>query len=529
MSKKKPFAVIDTETDPFLAGRVPEPFCAGFYDGNDYFDYWGDDCIQYLCEDLADYDGYVYAHNGGKFDFHFMLDYINPGSIKIINGRIAEMKIGKATLRDSYLILPVPLSAHEKTKIDYSIFEREERDENKREILDYLGDDCRSLYGFITAFFDRFPRRLTLPGIAVQEIEKACGKIERLDKTHDTKFRPFYYGGRVECFESGKITGDLKLIDINSAYPDVMTKDHAHGAEYRVATRIPTNETKRLCSFYHFIGASRGAVPQRNNKGAIIFGDTAGEYKITGRELMAGLDTGTLDIHQMIAVYVPKKTINFSAFVEKYYAEKLGAEIAGDKTGRLFAKLIMNSGYGKLGANPEKYCDYEVGEPGVTRVFIQAGYSLELTEFGPFWLWSRPIDSDSPQARYFDVATAASITGAVRAFMWRSINSVSRPIYCDTDSILCADTGNLQMGDALGQWSVDARVSEAHIAGKKLYAMETLDGWKTASKGVRASADQIIKAAAGENVTVIRDTPTFSAKSVPKFQNRIIRNTAIIV
>lgn len=523
-SKKKPFAVIDTETDPFKAGRLPEPFCAGFYDGEEYQSYWGENAIQYLCEDLADYDGFVYAHNGGKFDFHFMLDYAEPGKVRIINGRIAEMRIGKAILRDSFLILPVPLSAHQKTEIDYNKFEKECRESHRAEILDYLRDDCHDLWNFIDAFFQRFPRKLTLPSIAIDEIEKAGDKLERLNKNHDTAYRPFYYGGRVQCFESGTIEGDFTMIDINSAYPAVMRQSHPHGAQYTVRTTFPKTREKQLCSFYHFYGKSKGALPIRQKDGSITFQPWEGEFRATGHEVMAGLETGTLEIVSIISIYEPLFTRNFADFVDKFYAEKLAAEKAGDATGRLFAKLIMNSGYGKFAANPEKYKDYFIAEPG-QRV---PEYDLELTEFGAYWLWSKPIDTDSPAARYFDVATAASITGAVRAFMWRSILAVERPLYCDTDSILCEGIGDLHMGDALGEWSIEAAVTRAHIAGKKLYALETPDsktGWKVASKGVKATPEQIIKAAQGHDVFVERDAPTYSAKSVPRFNNRIIRKT----
>ena len=525
-TKRKPFAVLDLETDPFKAGRLPQPFAAGFYNGDYPSHYWGDDCIKYLIEDLKEYDGYVYAHNGGKFDFHFMLDYLEPGTIKIINGRIAEMKIGKAILRDSFLILPVPLSAHSKTPIDYEKFEAHCREKHKSEILDYLRDDLRDLFSFVSAFFDRFPRRLTMPGIAIGELEKQCGKIERQSQNHDEKFRRFYYGGRVECFKSGKIEGDFKLVDINSAYPAAMRDFHPVGSEYKFTRKIPNDPIKRACSFYKINATSKGAAPARDKKGGIDFGDYSGEMMITGHELMAGLETDTLQIHQIHGIYEPQKVKNFAPFVDRFYAEKLEAEKAGDKTARLFAKLVMNSSYGKFASNPEKYQDFEIGEPGKANAFIKEGYSLDLTDFGGYWLWSRPIDTDTPQARYFDVATAASITGHVRALLWRSINAVVDPVYCDTDSILCRDTGSLVIGEELGQWSVETTVSVAYVAGKKLYTMKTPDGWKTASKGVKASHEQVKAAALGESVFVERETPTYSAKSAPTFNNRIIRNTA---
>ena len=40
---KRRIAVIDFETDPFLADRFPRPFAWGFYDGERYVEYWQSD------------------------------------------------------------------------------------------------------------------------------------------------------------------------------------------------------------------------------------------------------------------------------------------------------------------------------------------------------------------------------------------------------------------------------------------------------------------------------------------------------
>ena len=43
-------------------------------------------------------------------------------------------------------------------------------------------------------------------------------------------------------------------------------------------------------------------------------------------------------------------------------------------------------------------------------------------------------ERDDPKDSFYNVATAASITGFVRAFMWRAICDSEEPLYCDTDS-----------------------------------------------------------------------------------------------
>ena len=169
-TKRKPFAVLDLETDPFKAGRLPRPFAAGFYNGDYPSLYWGDDCIKYLIEDLKEYDGYVYAHNGGKFDFHFLLPYLPRSalnkSIRIINGRIVEFRIGKARLRDSWNILPVPLARLAKDEIDYKKLEPDIRHKYMAEIREYLYSDCKHLRDNIIRFINEYGLHLTIPSAA---------------------------------------------------------------------------------------------------------------------------------------------------------------------------------------------------------------------------------------------------------------------------------------------------------------------------------------------------------------------------
>jgi len=54
-----------------------------------------------------------------------------------------------------------------------------------------------------------------------------------------------------------------------------------------------------------------------------------------------------------------------------------------------------------------------------------------------------------------------------------------------------------------------------------------LDGkWKTASKGVKLTADEIIKVANGEEFLYIPQAPQYSVKQGIHFVNRKIRKTA---
>ena len=64
-------AVADSETDPFEHGRVPEPFIWGLFDGRKYYEFSSTDEFVTHIKDRP-YD--LYAHNGGKYDWHFPVE-----------------------------------------------------------------------------------------------------------------------------------------------------------------------------------------------------------------------------------------------------------------------------------------------------------------------------------------------------------------------------------------------------------------------------------------------------------------------
>jgi len=174
-----------------------------------------------------------------------------------------------------------------------------------------------------------------------------------------------------------------------------------------------------------------------------------------------------------------------------------------------------------MASNPENYSEYMLGEYGDNI----DGFDPDAV-IGTRQLFTRPADPEL--SNYNNLATAASITGWVRAFLWESIQKVKNPIYCDTDSILCQDPGTLTVGDKLGQWDIEARAGQAAIAGRKLYALwdDTGEPIKARSKGARLSAEEIYRVANGETVEYKPEVPTFSVSTGIRFTNRNIRLTA---
>lgn len=524
-SKGLKVVVADAETDPFLYDRVPAPFAWGFFDGLQFRYFWGKDCTEQFFNflDLYPEPCRIYFHNGGKFDFFFMLDRMqNP--VKIINGRIVKFQYGKHTFVDSWAIIPEKLeSANQKTKIDYDIFEAEVRNEHREQIVAYLRDDCVFLYELVSAFVEEFGPRLTIGGAAMHELRKTHRTVN-CGPTHDAKFRQFYYGGRVQCFDSGLLKGPYKLIDVNSMYPYVMAQmDHPIGEKYEYSTSIDRALSSNMPFFISFDGVCAD-LPLRKKQN-VLYSDTPGRFSVTGHEFKAALDLGLIQNARNFECWIANDKERYDEFIGHFNAKKIQAEIEGDKIHRSFYKRINNSAYGRFAIDPEKFCDYYIRKLGTTLPdkFRDAGEPM--ADYGEFEIWETP----SLIGEYQDVAIGASITGAARSVLMRAKAQATDTIYCDTDSIVCRDFSGVTHETRLGAWKIEIDgIALACIAGKKLYALFDANGEckKYASKGCRLTPEQIKRVCEGEEILYNQIAPNFSLRGGPMFMHRSIRSTA---
>lgn len=536
-TRKKLIGVLDFETDPFRHQRVPKPFCCEIWFGNDMPGnavFWGKHCAKKLADHLRELpDCLVYAHNGGKFDFHFLMPYLDTGEIKIINGRIAQVHIGACELRDSYLIMPFALAKYKKTPIDYDIFEADVRQHpaNKKEILNYLHDDCVDTLDLLMGFRRHTKNALTIGSASFSSMRRlGIDIIRQPDAWHDERFRPYYYGGRVEVFRPGVINERVHVIDINSAYPWAMTHEHAHGRQYITQDRIPAHGTEQ--SFVRLEAESLGAYPYRDSKtGRLHFPDDGElrEFLITGWEYVAAKKTKTLGTHRIIEVKIPTRTINFTPFVEHHFAERDKAKKMHDKINDLAHKTLMNSGYGKFALNPRDFCDYALACVGDASL-KKHGYQFDDDINDDLALWKK---SSYDETGFYDVATAASITGFVRAMLWEKIVKLRENAtiyYCDTDSVMVSNADSMRDSQKLGQWKNEGYGDTGAFAGKKLYALRGAFGdekEKKASKGANLTYAEIMAVARGKTVEWENRAPTFKLIGPPVFVKREIVSTNI--
>jgi hypothetical protein len=393
----------------------------------------------------------------------------------------------------------------------------------------------------LNGFETEFGRHLTQASAAMKIWQKrAKRRAPSSGPAFYDMIHPYYYGGRVQCFESGDFELDAKSIDRRSAYPAAMLSEHPISLEYSSNTGAPDISEKRWgpCMF-KVRAIARGAFPYRGINKMLYFpaDDITRTYTVTGWELLAALETGTVENLDFISWYQFYDHIDFKDYVLYFWEERKKAQALGDKGRNHYCKIFLNGLYGKFASDPREYKQYEIMPRDRLAEIVDSDRDFDF--FREWLLVSETIKRE--QYRFYNLATAASITGLVRADLWRVIRNAKRPLYCDTDSVTAVDFGGVEIGDELGQWGIEGEYDRLIICGKKMYAFhksgmpweDSLDrrakvkNWKKATKGASLTAQNLMEIAAGRPSTFLPMVPTFSVhKSDPRFTARIIKMTA---
>lgn len=554
------------------------PFLWGVYEGitQEYNQFETvEELIQWFIELESERGGQIfYAHNGGKFDYHFFRERINSDeAILIINGRLAKFRIGAHEFRDSLNIFPNTRLKDFgiKSDIDYAKMEVSVRASHMVEIGAYLRQDCTGLWDVVFRYRKDHGKNLTQAGASMRAWSKMSGREPpRQTRGEHQALKKYYYGGRVQCFESGVKKTDFEVYDINSAYPFAMRNLHPISTVPSISDQLPKRDVEiGPCLITLSCTSKMGALPYRQEAELFFPEDerTVRDYHITGWEYLAAIEAGSLTNIKIRDVVQFSQVIDFKNYIDHFFGLREECRKKGDIAGRIFGKYFMNSLYGKFGANCENYAEYVIASIDTEDVWrnggqlpsekkkkreIDGGY-IEYKDWGDRKLMVRnpteeELDDIQGKWRYYNVATAASVTGFVRAYLFRACSRAEGIIYCDTDSIKARKfPTNLSVGVELGQWKHEFTGDYFAIAGKKLYAdhikghgwsynpkeeIEAEKNWKIASKGANLgsliNAPQIIEQIAnGENYRYNPDVPTFSFwRDQPVFIPRDLRATA---
>ena len=544
--KSKGFWTLDAETDPFSLERnrkndIPKPFVWGalHYPSEEYVEFTDTADVARFFEDK---NALVYAHNGGKFDYHYLREFINSDEeILVIGGRLSKFSIGNSEFRDSLnLFQGTKLEQFGgKTKIDYALFEPDRRGDPNvdRDIRQYLRQDCQVLTTALDRYFSTYGKSLTQAGACMKYWEKHFNQTAPRQRMSDfQRYKPFYNGGRVQCFTEGVRSATFQVVDINSAYPFAMTHRHPISTVGLLRHDPPPINQYYKCLF-KLRCTARACFPWRDDEGSLFFPDDEGgnrkrvrDYYVTGWEFLQAIALDAVSGVKILECHYFPETVCFKDYIDHFYNLRLRAKEAGDVMGSIFAKYFMNSLYGKFGQDVDNHEDYVIASSDSKADWLAKGYS-DYKPWGDRRLLRRGkshLAEDDPKRRYYNVVTAASITGFVRAHLYKSLDACSQPIYCDTDSVAARDTSGLQISNQLGDWKLEMECDQYAIAGKKLYAFRDANTgeYKTACKGVSLTAEEIIRVARGETIKYEPQVPTYSiTREQPRYINRDVMKT----
>lgn len=309
--------------------------------------------------------------------------------------------------------------------------------------------------------------------------------------------RESYHGGRVEVFFKGNYNkGEVFNLDINSMYPFLMKTIKLPVKLLYYTERNPQRFLKINQNKFGFIinadiETNKPIIPIiRDSK--LIF--PTGRFNASFAEPEFNLlkEYGRLLKVNKIAVY--KKDYIFSDFVDYFYNQRKEWERENKTAFAFFAKIILNSLYGKFGQKNTIY--KKVGyDPNADDGIIETFDSRTGK-----WIKTKVIDGIIEESAGYEegynafVSLSSYITSAARAYLYRLIARAGayNVLYCDTDSIFVNREGYQNIvsyinNNELGRLKCVEHSQGIQISGLKDYVFHN----KTVIKGIKKSAVKI--------------------------------------
>lgn len=468
--KANRFCVFDIEARHWV-----EPFACGFFDGNDYFCFIGKDCIDRFVSSVtvSRYHGWhFYAHNGGRYDFNFVIDSLHRKGFKMNiiknNSSILQVECRKGRMRwffhDSFALLPSSLEKltrsfnvrHQKLKMqDYDNIENSNWQE-------YLYNDVLGLYEVLESFGKIFDvwgvgMKMTISQQALATFRRRMNYSIPCYRDKEWFFRKGYYGGRTEVFT--RYGENLFYYDFVSLYPSVM-HDYEMPTGKPVFMKGKEFNDDDIGFFWAEVCTPRDCfipvLPHRSDNGKLLFpvGKFRGVWDLD--ELRKAEEVGYSVKYK--EGYVFGKRTMFREFIDEFYSIK--ERNRNDRALYMIAKLLMNSSYGKFGERREK--EEIVIRPNNMENMKVINENLEM--------YAKPSRSFG---KHILPAIAAHVTALARLRLYSAFEKcgLHNVYYCDTDSVITSR--HLESSERLGQLRLEHKVVRAYMISPKFYFMKT--------------------------------------------------------
>lgn len=431
---------------------------------------------------------WIYAHNGGRFDFNFIIeglsrlkkDYslIEAGS-SVIG---IKVRIGKKTniyFADSFRILPDSLERIAKRfattqKMSGAIdFARERVSKDNPLHREYLKNDCVSLYESLTTFYSddkisKIKRSPTIASAAMKVWRQGLKTPIRVTNQGVQDFvRKGYVGGRCEIFKMS--AHNINAFDVNSLYPTIMrekpmprehigsTNDAFDFGFHDVTVSVPETYIPVLPHKFEQDGAQKLLFPVGEFRG-IFFSE----------ELKLACESGARILKHHRGEHFSEDKTLFQDYIDYFYNMRLSNP--GDNAKNYMAKLFMNSLYGKFGQKEER-------DTLQTLDFLNVPTDYIPFKDDEFFKQSKLVKTKKvSRTAYQLVHISAAITSWARIHMARNfyLPYESGMVYTDTDSVFSRDSFNT--GPGLGELKLEKTIEKGVFLLPKGYYLKLKNG-----------------------------------------------------
>lgn len=384
------------------------------------------------------YSGYTwYAHNGGKFDFLFILEDIMDSGFQFqileTNGSIISIDIitrnGKITIADSYHLLRASLKALTESfnvahkKKDYDVMKGVSWHDKK--LMQYLENDCIGLYECLVSFrkiLGVSKLRLTIASQALQVFRDQLGdetELLTMPIAYENDLRDnFYAGGRVELYKG---MGTVNIYDVNSLYPSVMLNEMPLGEVFKT-----NSYRKGYIGFYcvEILDTPDWYIsPLMLKGGKCFFPNGRGIYYMSSDTLEMLIHDYGIRYKILYGYYFKKREYLFNNYIERFYKEK--SEYYGQARG-IIAKFLLNALYGKFAQKRLRETITTMRNAGKNR----------FTDFQPESGLGLVLVLKESKSTFILPYLSAYITELARLKHFLLMREDEKNIYyCDTDSI----------------------------------------------------------------------------------------------
>ena len=271
-----------------------------------------------------------------------------------------------------------------------------------------------------------------------------------------------YYGGRTEAFKRGYFENQY-YYDFNSLYPSVM-----RDFEYPDPNTLRINRSGHIRYIKEYEGVSHVDIycpymqypllPYRREDGRLIFpvGHFSGWY--SHQELNKALELGykITMIHE--TMYYTKTCNPFKGFINDLYNLRLKYK-SENNIMEYVVKITMNSLYGKF-CQKFKDKDNVVHESSINIEDVKGSF-----EFIGNYI---KIKQDAKPSPFCVPIWGLYISAYARLKMHDAILK-SKPIYCDTDSIITRQ--ELNTSNELGALKLEMKIDKGIVVRPKFYAL----------------------------------------------------------